>query len=368
MRALLSTRGNPALRLADRFAGPPLLWLLGATPRRRQPAAFQRIGVLRTAAIGDTLLLTGPLRDLRDTHPNADIVLITGDHNAGAGAMVAGSLARHLVIPPASPVKATAIIRRERLDLLIDTGAWPRLDALVTALSAARFRIGFRTAGQHRHFAYDLAVDHSPQRHEIDNFRALFAAVGVAARNQPVLSRENLPPVETPGQPFIVFHPWSSGYRGHIKEWPVERWVHLAQRLGTRVPLVVVTGSSSQENQSRALAEAISATGVRATVSAGLPFAQLASLLCHSVAVVTVNTGVMHLSAQLSVPTISLEGPTPPARWGPVGPRVATVVSSYPGCGYLNLGFEYHGERTDCMEGITVQAVEAAVVGLLNHS
>jgi len=35
-------------------------------------------------------------------------------------------------------------------------------------------------------------------------------------------------------------------------------------------------------------------------------------------------------------------------------------------CGFLNLGFEYDGQRIDCMEGITVQRVEEALTACID--
>jgi ADP-heptose:LPS heptosyltransferase len=69
----------------------------------------------------------------------------------------------------------------------------------------------------------------------------------------------------------------------------------------------------------------------------------------------------MHLAAAVGAPTIALNGPTSAARWGPIGPNVVCVDSELPGCGYLNLGFEYDGRRTDCMQGISVERVATAV-------
>jgi heptosyltransferase I len=63
----------------------------------------------------------------------------------------------------------------------------------------------------------------------------------------------------------------------------------------------------------------------------------------------------------LGAPTVSLEGPVPVERWGPIGPRARSVASTFDGCGYLDLGFEYAGHRLDCMAGISVEAVIAAV-------
>ena len=76
----------------------------------------------------------------------------------------------------------------------------------------------------------------------------------------------------------------------------------------------------------------------------------------------SVNTGVMHLAAAVGAPTIALNGPTSATRWGPIGANVVCVDSELPGCGYLNLGFEYDGHRTDCMRGISVDRVATAVL------
>ena len=95
---------------------------------------------------------------------------------------------------------------------------------------------------------------------------------------------------------------------------------------------------------------------------------QVVDLVFRSECVVSVNTGVMHLAAAVGAPTVGLNGPTAETRWGPVGERAVSVNSSFPGCGYLNLGFEYDGHRKDCMAGIPVDRVERAVLELLRDA
>jgi ADP-heptose:LPS heptosyltransferase len=77
-----------------------------------------------------------------------------------------------------------------------------------------------------------------------------------------------------------------------------------------------------------------------------------------------VNTGVMHLAAATGATTVALNGPTSEARWGPIGERAVSVNSDLPGCGYLNLGFEYDRGRPDCMRAISVDRVTEAVLAL----
>lgn len=356
----MKLRGNAALKIADRVVGVPMLAALGLLPKRFFPTSVRRFGILRTAAIGDTLLLAGILRDSARTYPSAEILLITGRDNASAGAFVARGSARQVTVSAHNPAAAIRVLRGLRLDVLVDTGTWPRMDALLTALSGAAFRVGFRTPGQYRHFAFDAVAPHDPRLHELENFRVLVREASVKSMSSPELSHHGLPVArDVPSKPFLVFHPWSGGFRGYLKEWPNERWVSLSQRFPGME--VVVTGSNAQAENTHELANALGRFGNKAHTRIGLPFPELAAVLCASRAVVSVNTGVMHLAAQLGVPTVALEGPTPPHRWGPIGPRAVSVTSPLPGCGYLNLGFEYDGQRTDCMEGVSVDSVEEAV-------
>jgi heptosyltransferase I len=183
----------------------------------------------------------------------------------------------------------------------------------------------------------------------------------------PVLQpRRVLAAERMPTTPFIVFHPWSGGFRGQMKEWSPNNWVALGIELQKLGWIIVVTGSQADVHRAEVIASALGAFGGKAVNAAGnYTLIELTDVLVASDAVVSVNTGIMHLAALLGAVTISLEGPTPVHRWGPIGPRASSVVTPLQGCGFLDLGFEYDGERADCMEGITVDAVKAAVLGAL---
>ena len=361
-----ATRGNRSLRFLDRYLGIPLLSLFALFPKRRalEPRSVRRIGILKTAAIGDTLLLSGPLQDIRHAYPVAELVLITGADNRGVAQLLPVAAAEHMVVSPHRLLAAVGMLRRAQLDVLVDFGSWPRFDALLAALSGAKFRVGFRTPGQARHFGFDVAIDHSRRVHELENYRKLVAAIGACGRSAPFVSPPRLLRLDRlPALPFAVFHPWSGGYRHEVKEWPVARWVELAQRLNGFH--IVLSGGPAEGARNRAMAATIAEMGCSVSL-AECSLLELADILAASAVVVGVNTGVTHLAALLGARTVSLEGPTPPSRWCPIGPRVRTVESILPGCGYLNLGFEYDGHRLDCMDGISVAAVHSAIQDLID--
>lgn len=364
-----TVRGSGLLKRIDRYAGVALLAPFALQPRRPDVAlaSVRRIGLLKSAAIGDTLLLAGLLVDLRRAHPEAVIVFITGPDNHAAARLLPGRADEHVVVSPRDPVAAIRAIRRAKLDLIVDLGAWPRFDALLATLSGARLRVGFRTENQHRHFGFDRSIGHSSLIHERENYARLLSKIGVDARSP----AEIVPPQvlrDYPPGKYAVFHPWSSGYMHHVKEWPADRWIALAAMLSRRGWTIVLSGGPGEKPRAASLADSIRSCGIDVLDRAGrhtLP--ELADLLSKSEVVVSVNTGVMHLASLVGARTVSLEGPTPPHRWGPLGPRTRSVVSTYSGSGYLNLGFEYAGQRHDCMDGISVAAVRLAIDELVTH-
>ena len=59
----------------------------------------------------------------------------------------------------------------------------------------------------------------------------------------------------------------------------------------------------------------------------GLSIGALASLLRRCAAYLGNDSGVTHLAALAGVPTVALFGPSDPARWSPLGPRVTVLRS-----------------------------------------
>ena len=87
-------RGNRALKRLDRYLGIPLVFVLGPVMRwaralGRSDQALRTIGVIKEAAIGDTVVLAAALADLRKAHPLAKIILFAGPTNHGFAKMLA---------------------------------------------------------------------------------------------------------------------------------------------------------------------------------------------------------------------------------------------------------------------------------------
>lgn len=358
-------RGKVANRLLDRYVGITALAALSIVNKRRmRPAVFRTIGILASPTVGDTLLTSAAVLGVRRAFPASRITYFCVPGGSSAAVKLISGVDAIQPIEITRPLRTIQIIRKCKLDLIIDFSQWQRITALFSGLSGASYRMGFRSNGQFRHWLYDEAVQHSRNCHEIDNFRALVRPLGVRMSPVPVLNLAiDAPAVE---KPDIVFHPWATGDRAYLREWDTENWVELARKLAAPQTLFVVTGTRAELPRSQHLVKELQRAGLSATP---LPEAngleEVSRQLVGSELVVSVNTGIMHLAAMLGVRTISLNGPTATHRWGPVGPRSRSVEPQGGGGGFLHFGFEFRGNPEDSMRRILVDDVVAAAQALV---
>ena len=364
-------RGNKKNRLLDFWVGTPLLNLLATFHRKRNPpGSIARIGVICSPALGDTLLFSAALQDLRAAFTAQHITHICMKQNLAAAEIIPGADAR-MVINLTQPFATMKLIRAQRFDVLLDFTSWQRLTAFYTLMSHASYTVGFETPTQHRSRGYDCTVLHRSDCHEVENFRALLRSAGLSipieTGHAPAIAVESpsSPPFEAEPD-IIALHLWASGQRSWLREWPEDRWLELAQRLAAPDTLFLITGAPSDLPRVTPFVERMRAAGLRCEPLVSPDgFRTLAYILRRARLVVSVNTGVMHLAAIAGARTVAINGPNRNGRWGPLGPHAIGVEAPGEGCGYLHLGFNFDGNPTDCMERISVAQVFAAAQSLL---
>lgn len=364
-------RGNLLLRILDKYLGIPLVSIMSLFHKKSAPPkGLQAIGVLCLGCIGDMVLFSGPLADLAREHPQARLTIFCSETNLETARMVPGA-ALVVPLPVKNPIKAAALVRQHGpFDAWLDSGQWPRLNAILSFTARARHKIGFMSPGQHRHYIYDVAVPHSRAQHELDNFRQLFAGLGIDGQSLPLL----IPLAEVvtglPGgwplnRPYAVLHMFPGGHRSHMKEWPQEHWRQLALALVERGLTVLLSGGPEDREGNSYLVKLVGAGPVISL--AGSSLSVTAEVLRLAAFAISVNTGIMHLAAALDTPLVSLQGPTSALRWGAVAQpgRLVSLNSPRPCAPCLHLGFEYACQDNACMRDITVADVLEAVDILL---
>ena len=363
----IALRGSRLRRLIDHLIGAPLLLLLAGIRRRRHlPAAINSVGIVSCSAIGDTIVASAIARDIKAALPNCHVVVFVASSARGVSRLVDG-FDDEVLLPITRPWAALRVMRAYRTDVLIDITAWPRMVPLVVALAPTDFTIGFHTPAQHRHYAYDVAAPHSGRRHELENFRALIAPLGIEGTLLPRACPDFLDcaALALRGSNQAILHPWASGFRKEMREWPSNRWVELAHELIADGFQLTITGGPADQEQAEMLASMINRAGQVRVLAGRATLMETAAEIAAAAVVITVNTGTMHLAAALDKRMVALHGPTDPVRWGPLSEQ-AVVLGPGPEAGgaYLNLGFEYPRKVTDCMTHIGVDQVVGSVRAL----
>ncbi len=121
----------------------------------------------------------------------------------------------------------------------------------------------------------------------------------------------------------LILHPKS---QGSAKEWPIEKYISLANSLSNKDWKIIFTGTESEGELFRNLLpknnNILDSTGK-------LSLKQLMYLISTSKALVACSTGPLHIAGISGIQTIGIFSPRKPihpGRWKPIGLQVETVV------------------------------------------
>ena len=234
--------------------------------------------------------------------------------------------------------------------------------AVLARLSGARRVIGFDKPGLREPMAamfYSERVRIDEQQHVVRKNLRLAAALGAAEAplEFPIaaVSSDAIDQFVRGRSPFALINP---GAAWPNKRWPPDRLAAVARALKSTHGLDSVVLWGPDESQ---LAEAVvSQSGGAAANAPPTGLRDLLALARHAKLIVSGDTGPLHIACALGVPSVSLFGPTNPARNGPWDPQ-DIAIARYDGC---DCHYERRCRRSDdqwCLGSITVPEVCAAV-------
>ncbi len=354
----MKLRGNVLLKKLDRYIGIPVLKILSLFHSKTKcPKSVERVAILLTPAIGDTILTQSLLRDIKQYDPFIHITLYL-PVNVVETAKLIGYSDELIPLNYSEILNTVKTIRKKEHDVFIDAGQWTRLSAIFTFFAKAKYKRGFETGGQFRHYGFDEAIHHNDAVHEVMNLRNLCWGHFENAANLPAI--EFSVPRELDNKRVII-HMKSGGTKSHRREWDNENWAFIIRYLHSKGFTTYLSGSKNDEPS---IKELMALCGeCRVVNDAGRSITGTAELLRNSFLMISVNTGIMHLGAAVGINLIALHGAVNYLRWGPLNKNSISITSPYHGAPCLNLGFEYacKDKTGECMKMITRQTVINAI-------
>jgi len=319
--------------------------------------APQSILIVKLSSLGDVLHTLPAARHLRQCYPHAKLAWAVEE--AYADVLRGQPWLDDLVLwrrwTFGTYLDFLWRLRRTKWDVAVDFQGIFRSAALVVRCSGARRRVGYAPSPELAHWCYNETVP-MPARdcHAVERYLKLAEAVsGRAAEpplDRPYLSPPHSPaplPSTVPPQPLIAsprfpLYPKLADHQavdGWLRErrfappaerlvllcpdarrmanrWPEAHFAQLATKLlaidGVRVALL---GGPAATDICNRIAAATTGGLWRADGRFRLPGS--AVLLSRAAAVVTGDTGAMHLAVAVGAPVVALIGPTNPRLTGP---------------------------------------------------
>ncbi|MBU1979091.1 MAG: lipopolysaccharide heptosyltransferase I, partial [Gammaproteobacteria bacterium] len=285
-----------------------------------------KILLVKTSSMGDVIHNLPVVSDIRAHFPEAEIDWVVEESFAGIPALhpgvgeiipVAVRRWRKNLFSLAVYAEISAFIkhlRNKTYDIVLDTQGLIK-SAVITRLAQGA-HCGFDRQSAREPLAalfYDKTLRVEKNQPAVVRNRLIAGRAFGYSPDDPVnygLAAPSLVLPWLPTTPFVVLlHATSRD----DKLWPEANWITLGTYLASKgIACVLPWGSTAEQLRSQRLAEKIALS----IVSPALTLGQAATLLSHSVAVVGVDTGLVHLAAALNVPTIAIYCASEPGLTG----------------------------------------------------
>lgn len=341
--------------------------------------SIQRILIIKWSALGDVIISTAILEDLRKAFPDAVIDLNTMPqweklfrHDSRVNNLLVVDL-RGQEKGWGGISKWLTAVRQGDYDLVIDLQTNDRTRLL---LSLLRIMSPGRPIlmGNAKHFPYQLSPPWRKRPLDIsalDQHRRMLQAGGIEAGTpRPVLhipleNRKRAVQILAANglteQRFAVFIPGCQA-AGHLKRWGTENYVGLANLLhDAEIEKIALVGSKDEMQDCQDIAAAcgswVSNLCGQTDIFDLVPIFEQARLIVGN------DTGPTHLASCTDRPIVVICGPTDPRRVKPAGDNVQAIQADMPCINCYKKECEHH----TCMRAITPQMVfeklQAAITG-----
>lgn len=278
---------------------------------------MKRVLIVRSDNNGDVLLAEPAIRSVSAV---AQVDLMVGPRGEQAARLLSGPREVLVHCLPWIDPNLTQV-RRNELDRLVNEVKERRYDQAIILTSfhqsALPLALLLRFAGVPEIIArsedypgglLDVRVVGDEDVHEVERSLRVIEAAGYRRtaddriRLRPIESR-----VPRPRQPYLVLTPGGSA---SARQWPIERWVELVSLLNDEFTLVA-TGSADEVVLTSQLPGVVDLAG-QTTME------DLAVLISGAAALISGNTGTVHLAAACRTPVVELFAPVVPLnRWSP---------------------------------------------------
>ena len=334
-----------------------------------------RLLVMETGLIGELLVVTPLLRAIGKAFPSADVTVMV---RPGSAQVLVGNPYVKKLLPLIAKerngflgvMRLASWVRSRDFDAVLVLDASFR-SALIALMGAAPVRAGLSTEG--RGFILTHKKPRDRTAYQVNEHLAVLKLLGVPSDGPELelflTEEERRSARALVGDPpehgrLIGLH---AGALLDIRRWPVRLFVELAGRLEREADVSPVFFFGPREEDLAGAVAKLREWEGAAPLAVHIPgnIRILAAAFELMDAVVTNNTGPMHVAAAVGTPGVFIHGPSPVTRWHPPGERFIPIHADGVECRPCDAS-TCAQDRLSCMERIAVDHVFGAVCELLD--
>jgi ADP-heptose:LPS heptosyltransferase len=331
---------------------------------------IKKILVIKLRAIGDVLLSTPVLKNLRHNFKDAEIDFLT---EPPSREIIEGNpFVDNLIIFDRRDKSFSSFLnlRRKKYDLVIDLFCNPR-SALMTFTSGARYRVGYAFKG--RSYAYNIKLKPRKEVHHNVEFNLdALRSLGLE-----IVDKNPYLPIDESAEKFaekffdendldnkltvalIPVGTWET------KRWELKKFAELGDIIAKNfnAEILIIWGNEKEFEEVMTISSFMNAKPI---IPPRTSLKQLSAILKRCSFAIANDTGPMHISAVVGTPTLGIFGPTNPYAQGPFGEKHLWVRNEEIDCLGCNLTKCPIGNK--CMTELKVVTVYSAFLKLVEKN
>ncbi len=335
-----------------------------------------KILIVKLSSLGDVVQTLPTVKLLKDYLPSGEIHWIVEEPYAE---ILEGnpliqkliSIPRGFLKKPQEIFKIYQRLRTVEYDLVLDFQGLLK-SGILCGMARAKNKIGFSNHREGSPFFYTHKLPpYDPEEHALKRYLQLstkaLKLLGIEVtiedwlrkkfEGEPFILEEEIKDLK---RPYLVIVPearWAS------KEWPLSYWEALLQGILNSFPKYSVYGIGTARSEVSAKAR-LSLIPNFYPLFNRLNLKQLVYLLRRAEAVITVDTGPMHIASLLDKPIVALFGPTAENRTGPWSSNFRVLKGKL----FCQPCFQKSCPSQDCMKQISPKMVLSSLKEVLNFS
>lgn len=307
---------------------------------------LSKIAILKAGGIGDFVAALPAITALKETFPEAEIILLAAPYHAELLQGRPSPVDRVEIVPAYNGVRKgdenkeeieefIERMRKEKFDLAVQLHGGGKNSNPFIKLLGAKKTLGYKTEDAE---PLDINLVYRFYQNEVARGLELVAKIGAKTTN--LLPKIEVVPSDVKEanellnlpDKYVVIHPGASEEK---RRWPAERFAKLADEIAQMGYQVVITGTSVEKQNIDVMTSNLKSKPIVALDK--LSLGGMLGLLSKANLVVSNDTGPMHLATAVGAPTVGIMWAGNMVNWAYLGREKYIPVPSWithcPKCG-----------------------------------